>query len=592
MTLETYRRKRNFAETPEPPPEATGTPADQLRFVVQKHQASHLHYDFRLELDGALKSWAVPKGPSLNPKDKRLAMMVEDHPLEYRHFEGIIPEGNYGAGTVMVWDEGTYSAPGATTRAESEEILRDALAKGRLKLVLRGEKLKGEFSLSRMQGENGRSWLLIKKTDAFATSQDVLQWDRSVRSGRTLAEIAAPGAAEWPPSQAGGDAEDLASGATEEPEPKTVPAVAEIPAGPAANGKVDLARLDLTGATKGPLPRKLTPMLATLTDEPFDREGWLFELKWDGYRALAELHAGEEPLLYSRNQISFNDRYGPVVRDLARLQMNAVLDGEVVVLNEKGRPEFKLLQRYLKTGEGMLVYYVFDVLYLEGYDVRGLPLLHRKALLKAVLPELTHVRWSDYIATKGRALYDSARQIDLEGVIAKDASSPYRAGVRSGAWLKVKTHLQQSAIIAGFTEPRGGRKDLGALVLGVYEDRPRGRQELVYIGHAGGGFDGAELAYVKERLEPFAIKRSPLRKPPPTNAPVTWVAPELVCDVRFAEWSADGIMRQPIYLGLRDDIDPKNVCRELPVPVAQAVTPRLQGRRNGNRRPHADADQP
>ncbi len=612
MTLENYRQKRNFKKTPEPPPEANeSAPAERadqglaLRFVVQKHAASHLHYDFRLELDGALKSWAVPKGPSLNPEDKRLAMMVEDHPLDYRTFEGIIPEGNYGAGTVMVWDEGTYTALGATTPEESEKLLHEQLGKGSLKIFFRGQKLKGAFAISKMHGgkdaatqKEDNAWLMVKKQDDFATPQDVLLWDRSVVSGRNMDEIAQAREAQWTSNRGAGEA--ARAFASDDPAP-------DRPATALRADGIDLSRIDLTGAVRGPLPRDVKPMLATLTDEPFDREGWLFEVKWDGYRAVAELN-GDEALLYSRNMLSYNERYEPILHDLRTLKFDAVIDGEVVVLDESGRPQFKLLQNWLKDGKGHLVYYVFDIIYLAGYDLCSLPLLRRKAILKAILPDLPHVRWSDYIEQHGRALYDTARQHDLEGVIAKDGASPYRAGDRTEDWLKVKTHLQQSAVICGFTEPRGGRKDLGALILGVYEGRPAppaasaaaaaeappgeelpqqspkgteaqdapDAQELVYIGHTGGGFTQAELAYVKERLAPHVVKKSPFEVAPPTNAPPTWTRPELVCDVKFAEWSKDGMMRQPIFLGLRDDIEPQSVCRELPVPLAKAVKRRYK----------------
>jgi bifunctional non-homologous end joining protein LigD len=591
MTLETYRQKRNFKKTPEPPPEASERAQDgragdapALRFVVQKHAASHLHYDFRLELDGALKSWAVPKGPSLNPEDKRLAMMVEDHPMDYRTFEGIIPEGNYGAGTVMVWDEGTYTALGAETREESEKLLREQMGKGSLKFSLRGEKLKGAYSLSKMRGgKEENAWLLIKKQDDFATKQDVLLWNRSVLSGRDMEEIAEARDAVWRSNR---DDDALRADNESRPQPEAHPAPAStqprtMAFAPPQIAGIDLSRIDLTGAVRAEMPHDVKPMLATLTDEPFDRDGWLFELKWDGYRAVAELKRGDA-LLYSRNMLSYNERYGPVVRDLEKLPFDAVLDGEVVVLNSEGRPEFKLLQNWLGDAAGRIVYYVFDIIYLEGYDLCSLPLLRRKAILKAILPETAHVRWSDYIERNGRALYDAARGQGLEGVIAKDGASQYRAGDRTEDWLKIKTHLRQSAVICGFTEPRGGRKDLGALILGVYEDEDGeptdddSRKQLVYIGHTGGGFTEADLAHVKERLEPLIAKRSPFAIPPPTNAPPTWTRPELVCDVKFAEWSKDGMMRQPIFIGLRDDIDPLSVCRELPVPLAKATKRRYK----------------
>ncbi len=646
MPLETYGEKRDFARTPEPPPDASATSEAQLRFVVQKHRASHLHYDFRLELDGVLKSWAVPKGPSLNPDVRRLAMMVEDHPIEYRSFEGIIPQGNYGAGTVMVWDEGVYNAVGAAGRAESEKVLRKGLAKGHLSFILHGDKLKGEFALVRTKSradeerrDNG--WLLIKAGDAFASHQDVTLWDRSVLTGRSLNEIAAGGGPEWHSQRGGAEVAAPAGAATvgaatvgssarqageppaaepavspptagselaappvrtgegssaaRQPGPervagngkgahreerKTGPGLATgsaaaADAGPSADGGargrsgLDLSRLDLTGAVESAPPATIKPMLATLTDEPFDRAGWLFELKWDGYRAIADVRA-DHTRLYSRNAKSFNERYPAIVADLQSLDASAVLDGEVVVLDRRGIPEFKLLQNFRESGEGTLVYFVFDILYLQGYDVRALPLVRRKALLRAVLPnELAHVRWSDYIEEHGEALFSSARSIDLEGIIAKDGASPYRPGIRGHDWLKVKTHLRQEAVIGGFTEPRGGRKELGALVLGVYEG-----DRLIYIGHTGGGFDQAELAHVKERLAPLATSAPAFAGVPATNAPVTWVVPKVVCEVRFVEWSQDGLMRQPIYIGLRDDVDPRSVHRERPMPIAKALAPR------------------
>ncbi len=404
----------------------------------------------------------------------------------------------------------------------------------------------------------------------------MLLWDRSVLSGRSMEEIAAAREAVWRSNRDDGEEAEGPIEAEAQPASRAMGFAPTV----AIDG-VDLSRIDLTGAAQAEMPHDVKPMLATLTDEPFDRDGWLFEIKWDGYRAVAEVKRGDV-LLYSRNMLSYNERYAPVVRDLEKLRFDAVLDGEIVVLNKEGRPEFKLLQNWLSDAEGAIVYYVFDIIYLEGYDLRNLPLLRRKAILKAILPDMPHVRWSDYIERNGRALYDAARAQDLEGVIAKDGASQYRSGDRTEDWLKVKTHLQQSAVICGFTEPRGGRKDLGALILGVYEDEngeptdDDSRKQLVYIGHTGGGFTEAELAHVKERLEPLIIKKSPFKVAPPTNAPPTWTRPELVCDVKFAEWSKDGMMRQPIFIGLRDDIEPLSVCRELPVPLAKATKRRYK----------------
>jgi bifunctional non-homologous end joining protein LigD len=402
MSLTQYRRKRHFQQTPEPEGAVQpGTGA--LRFVVQKHHASRLHYDFRLELDGVLKSWAVPKGPSLDPRDKRLAMMVEDHPLEYRTFEGIIPKGNYGAGTVMVWDEGTYHAAESTDPGEAEVFLRKGLEKGHLRLVLQGKKLRGEFALVKLRKGEANAWLLFKKNDQYAETTDVRTRDRSAVSGRTLEEIAA---------QAPGSGEVWASNRT---------AVLE----------------EMQDAPKGKPPRKVKPMLATLVDKPFDRAGWLFEIKWDGYRAIAEVSQGGIRL-YSRKQLSFNERYQPVVTALGQLGHEAVLDGEIVVLDGEGKPRFQLLQNYEKTREGQLVYYVFDLLYLDGRDLRSLPLSRRKKILQAILGKSLHVRLSYHVEQKGKLFLQAAKKQGLEGIMAKDGASPYREGKRTHEWLKIK----------------------------------------------------------------------------------------------------------------------------------------------------------
>lgn len=523
MTLAKYREKRSFDRTPEPPG-AKGSAEGALRFVVQKHQASHLHYDFRLELDGVLKSWAVPKGPSLDPRDKRLAMMVEDHPLDYRTFEGTIPPGNYGAGTVMVWDQGTYCSRETADRAEGQRRLRQGLRKGRLGIVLNGEKLRGEFSLVKLPRGKRNEWLLVKKEDPWASAEDVTRRDRSVATGRSLDEIAAGVKTRRRAAKRAG----------------------------ASAGPAETAR----AAPRATMPRHVKPMLATLVEKPFDRAGWLFELKWDGYRAVAEVSRRGESF-YSRNQKSFEHRFAPVVEALRGLRHEAVLDGEVVVVDEEGRSDFQLLQNYQRTGEGRLRYYVFDLLYLDGRDLRGLPLRRRKELLAGILRGLPGVHLSEHIEKDGTALFKAAAVRGLEGIIGKDGASPYRDGRRSPEWVKVKTQRRQEAVIGGFTEPRGGRKGLGALVLGVYAGK-----DLVYIGHTGGGLDARGLGELRSKLQPLVQRRCPFRQTPATNAPAHWVRPELVCEVKFQEWTQDGVMRQPIFLGLREDKPARSVRRE------------------------------
>ena len=521
MSLEEYQRKRDLTKSREPAARG-GKPDRGLRFVIHKHAASHLHYDFRLELDGVLKSWAIPKGPSLDPGVKRLAMMVEDHPYEYGEFEGVIPPGNYGAGEVIIWDSGSYHAPAAPERERSEELLRAGLKKGDLKFVLRGEKLSGEYALVRIKSDKENTWLLIKKQDEFASAEDVTLQDRSVVSNATIEDIRSgrvlppPGRRETPPAS-----------------------TAAVPGEPAA-----------------PMPRGVTPMLASSAPEPFDDPDWLFEIKLDGYRAVAEVEDGEVRL-YSRNNLSFNARFPNLVRSLASLEMNAVLDGEVVALDDKGRSYFQLLQNNQRTGQGSIYYYLFDILYLDGEDLRRQPLAARKELLRSLLPDLPDIRYSDHVREYGKQFFELARRNNLEGILAKRANSPYQAGRRSKDWVKIKIRLQQEAVICGFTEGRGSRKNFGSLVLGVYEN-----EELVYIGLAGGGFDEAALRELHAALQPLVQRDSPFKGQVKTGMPVKWVRPELVCEVEFAEWTDENVMRQPVFLGLREDKEPGSVVRE------------------------------
>lgn len=525
MVLKEYAAKRQFERTPEPRP-AEEAPAEGLSFVVHKHAARAMHYDLRLELDGVLKSWSVPKGPSLDPASKRLAVMVEDHPLAYRDFEGVIPEGNYGAGSVIIWDRGRYRHPSVANGPESEALLREGLRKGDLKFVLAGEKLQGEFALVRT-GKEGRSWLLIKKRDRRAASADVLGDNRSVASHRTLEEML---------------------GAQQ--------------ARSFRHRKLHQIRLheameldDLKAAPAGPLPQGMKPMLAGLAPGPFDHPDWIYEVKWDGYRAIAEVRKGRVAL-QSRNGISFNKRFAPVAEALAKLDFDAVLDGEIVVVDENGRSNFQLLQ-HSEPGGGRLLYYVFDLLHFQGHDLTGLPLLRRKELLKKVLPPSPRFRFSEHIAKDGMLFFAAARENGLEGILAKHGASRYEPGRRTREWLKVKARLTQEAVIAGFTEPRGGRKHFGALVLGVYDGAA-----FSYIGHAGGGFSAQDLEEISRRLRPLVTKARPFGAEPPSNSPVTWVRPELVCEVGLTGWTDDHLMRQPVFLRLREDKEAREVVRE------------------------------
>lgn len=512
MSLVKYREKRHFKDTPEPSGRLKKSRTKQLEFVVQKHHASHLHYDFRLEMDGVLKSWAVPKGPSLNPQDKRLAMMVEDHPYAYRKFEGVIPEGNYGAGNVIIWDKGTYQA----RKGDGDEVktLRQELSKGHLTFILHGQKLKGEFALVKKNGLQENAWLLIKKNDEYASVTDVTKKDKSVISGRAVDD-------------------DVAAG-----------------------------KVDLEGAPKGAILRDVKPMLATLSDEPFDGDNWLFEIKWDGYRAIGSWD-GKAEELYSRNGNDFRERYGEISEALRQLSHRVVLDGEVVVINEDGQSNFGWLQNWGRTKRGTLTYYVFDILWCDNHDLRSLPLIRRKQILESILAGNDIIRYSDHIKARGEDFFKKAQEADLEGSMAKSVGSQYQEDRRSQSWLKIKTHQRQEAVIGGFTEPRGSRQHIGALILGVYEGH-----ELRYVGHTGGGIPTEMMPELKERLENIEIKDSPFSEKVKPNAPVHWVKPEAICEVRFSEWTADGHMRQPIFIGMRSDKSPLSIVEEKPVPAA------------------------
>ena len=588
MSLEEYKRKRRFEETPEPPPKLETK--SQHRFVVQKHRATRLHYDFRLEMDGVLKSWAVPKGPSLDPADKRLAMQVEDHPVSYFDFEGIIPEGNYGAGTVMVWDVGTWEplspqpvngkfVPG--TDAEALAMLQ----KGDFKIRLHGKKLNGDFALihmrSRRPGSKGTEWLLIKKQDgAVIKDYDIEKDDTSALTGRSMKQIAGDeGAAQWKSGRkaSGGrlKAPWLADALAKLDSKKKTTEDTGEQRGKRNRSKTAAARASapsrssvvasLNGALKRPMPRQITPMLATSVEKPFDNPEWLFEIKWDGYRAVSFIEDGQVRLV-SRTHNDLTARFAELatLADVVKAK-NAVLDGEVVALDEDGRSSFSLMQQ--RTGirkygrqkaghpEIPVVYYVFDLLYLDGYDLRRVALEKRKEALRQIVESGELVRYSDHF-DRGIALFEAVKQKGLEGILAKRRGSLYQER-RSREWLKIKITQTVDCVIGGYTDPEGSRQHFGALVLGLYNRD----QQLVHVGQVGTGFDYGMLKDVRQALSKKETARSPFYGPVDAKN-VHWARPELVAEVKFTEWTHEtaegGVkLRAPVFLRLRDDKNPK-----------------------------------
>jgi bifunctional non-homologous end joining protein LigD len=533
MSLTKYRRKRSAARTPEPFGREVSSPsaANSGTFVVQKHAARRLHYDFRLEMEGVLRSWAVPKGPSMNPADKHLAVAVEDHPLEYGDFEGVIPPGNYGAGSVIVWDRGIYEV------VDPPGDAADAVRKGKIDISLHGFKLNGAFTLVRtgMRASAGpkdkQNWLLIKKRDQYATTEDVFEaHPRSVLSGLTIEELAEAPATEQK------IADNLASQHLPELGPK-----------------LKYSDFPLT--------------LAKTTDESFDNDKWLFEIKYDGVRVLA-IREGENTHLYARKGTDITNRYPEVVLALNSIALDRfVLDGEVVAQDEHGRPSFQLLQRRMHVNDARQIarlslavpvsYYVFDLLGFDRFDMRTLPLEERKRLLGELIHSEGPVRYCDHVIGRGKDFYDAISEHKLEGVVAKLRDSPYR-GTRTGDWLKIKRPLTEQFVIGGYSDPDGTRTHFGALLLGQYESSGA----LRYTDKVGSGFSRDTLRKIFAMLEERAQSESPFRKPtagePTPEKGAHFVRPELVCNVRFTEWTEGGGIRQPSFLGLNSDVFPRD----------------------------------
>lgn len=546
MGLREYREKRRFDRTPEPKGKA-GKAKGHGRFVIQKHDATRLHFDFRLESEGVLKSWAVPKGPSLDPKEKRLAVEVEDHPLEYGSFEGIIPEGEYGGGTVLLWDQGRWQPVGNAT---------EGLRKGHLKFDLQGEKLRGRWALVRLRGredEGGKpNWLLIKEKDEEARTLrqgDILkERPESVASGRALEEIA-----------------------------KVAKKRGEVwHSKPVSRGAKHAALLEEKAPAGGPkvrmkkgtsLPEAVAPQLATLVSEPPQGDEWIFEIKLDGYRIQASV-AGGEARLITRNGKDWTAKFPSIAAAVADLKVESgLLDGEVAALAADGRTSFQALQNALSDGRtDRLMYFVFDLLHLNGKDLSDRPLDERKRALRKLLPaslESDVLRFNDHVEARGDEFYAQACRLGIEGIVAKRCDAPYRGG-RSTDWLKFKCLMRQEVVIGGFTAPQGTRNDFGALLVGVYEGGKRG--DLLFSGKVGTGFDAPTLRSVLRRLEPLVRETSPFANPPrgATARGVRWVEPKLVAEVAFTEWTDDGRLRHPSFQGLREDKAARDVRRERP----------------------------
>ncbi len=559
MGLSLYNKKRSFNKTTEP---TGGRPdGEQLHFVIQKHDASHLHYDFRLEHKGVLKSWAVPKGPSLDPSVKRLSMMVEDHPYDYRTFEGIIPKGEYGGGTVIVWDQGIYEPADTevTGKEAMEREMNKQLKNGKIVIELHGEKLNGKFTLVKTHFGGENSWLLMKTKDEFARKSDILKKAASVISGKTIRQMSLnpENVLDQPDKKKQRSSKKRQKA---DPERKTTNGKEQAPA------KTEVTTRGLKGS-KTAFPQTIAPMLATLVDQPFDAPGWTYEVKWDGYRAIAHAN-GNKVHIKSRNNKIFDEKFYPVTSALSSLNLKAVIDGEIIVVNENGTADFGKLQNWRSEADGTLKYFVFDVLWLDGYSLLQLPLSVRREKLEALIPENSTIQISKAFDSDGLSFFEAARKMKLEGIMAKKEDSLYTPGLRSKEWLKIKVAIRHEVVIGGYTKNNGSSKTFSALLAGVYKNG-----KLHYTGKIGTGFSDKMQAEMMKKFKPLVRKTVPFSETPDVNKPsrfrpdppqamVTWLKPELVGEVSYTEITSDGIMRHPSFEGLRDDKKAKDVKPE------------------------------
>ncbi len=576
MGLTEYRRKRNFKVTAEPRGRVA-TSKSSRRYVIQKHAASHLHYDLRLELDGVLKSWAVPKGPSLDPAQKRLAMEVEDHPIDYGNFEGIIPEGEYGGGTVMLWDQGRWEPEG--------DVRRDYKA-GRLKFSLEGEKLHGKWMLVRRGGQRAdadeRHWFFFKERDEYADPEiDVTaKLPLSVATERDLDEIASDADAVW--GKNGRQKKSRTKAAVKRRTAKTRPKSGKT-ATRKRSRRMSPAQIERAlkslGAKKAPMPRSPSVELATLVAEEPDGDDWLHEIKLDGYRMLCRISGGSVRFI-SRNGHDWTSRFTGLKEDAAKLPAtDALIDGEVVVLDDEGRSSFQTMQNAFK-GEvrSSFYFYVFDLLYLNGFDLRPAPIEKRKAILQQLVSgDDDAIRYSDHVVGHGPATFREASRLGLERIISKRLSRPYVGG-RGLDWVKVKASQQEEFVIGGFTKPSGSREEFGALLLGHYD--PSG--DLRYAGRVGTGFSATTLADVSARLNKLIAPESSFSDLSGRTGEargVTWVKPKLVGQVSFSHWTEGGHLRHPVFLGLREDKPARQVRRDAPVSTPEVTTMKTTAKR-------------
>lgn len=532
--LAAYNEKRDFDKTPEP----SGTPAqyeEQNRFVVQHHMARREHYDFRLQVEDVLVSWAIPKKPVYDPDVKRLAIKVEDHPLSYIHFEGNIPKGNYGAGTVMVWDIGYYYLD-HDKKFPSTGEMKKRIAKGSLKLYLQGAKLKGHFNLVKSNDKNKEEWFLMKAA-GDENENDFEQ--KSALSGRTMDEIAGSSAV-W-------NADDERKETVKkEPKPENL-------------------SKSMKEAKKTPFPGFIKPMLATLTDKAFSKEDWIYELKFDGYRIIAAKQ-DDKTDLYSRNGNDFSDRYTLIAEELTDIKAAFVIDGEVCFMENAQSMSFQKLQNK-ENDQDKLHYNIFDLLWLNGHDLTAFPQTERKKLLAILLknaPE--HIHYVDHIKKEGEAFFAEVEKKQLEGIIAKRATGKYHPGSRSDEWLKIKTGHRQEMIICGYMPSDKKSRAFGSVLCCVNENN-----ELIYTGRVGTGFSEKLQKELIEKLKKIKTKKIPVTNPP-DNKNIEWVKPELTCEIKFSSWTKDKIMRHPSFVGLRSDKKPEEIHIEKPVSPVEAGT--------------------